>query len=105
MSMRGQKTITSIFPSAIETKPEQKGHRNVHQDRRDDALAARFYFHFHICRKRYDDCLLDMEQEFFITTLYIAQRLSTRGDYMKQLVRTEAKITDLKKLFPFYAWN
>lgn len=103
--MRGQQAITSNFPSAIDPKPEQKGHRNVHQDRRDDALAARFYYHFHICRVRYDDCLLLIEQEFFITTLYIAQRLSTRGDYMKKLVKMEAKTTDLKKLFPFYAWN
>jgi len=103
--MRGQQAITSNFPSAIEAKPDQKGHRNVHQDRRDDALAARFYYHFHIRRLRYDDCLLEIEKEFFITTLYIAQRLTDRADYMKKLVKMDAKVTDLKRLFPFYAWN
>ncbi len=103
--MRGYQVITSNFPTAVESKPEQKGHKSVHQDRRDDALAARFYYHFHILRKRYDDCLTDMEAELFLTPLYIAQRLATKGDYMKQLLRQEADRNALKKLFPFYSWN
>lgn len=103
--MRGAQAIAGIFPSAIDTKPEQKSHRNVFIDRRDDALAARFYFYFHIKRLRYDDCLLNMESEFFITSRVISERLVLRADYMKELINRETQAADLRKLFPFYAWN
>ena len=104
--MRGQQAITAIFPKAIEPKPEQKGHRNVHIDRRDDLLAARFYYYFHLKRWRYDDILSHMEyNEVFITTLVIAQRLTLRADYMKNLLEQNTSTNDLKKMFPAFAWN
>jgi hypothetical protein len=55
----------------------------VHIDRRDDALAARFYFYHHIIRKRYDDILLELEKEFFLTPNVIIQRLAQRTEYMR----------------------
>jgi hypothetical protein len=82
-SMRGTTALTSLFPSSIEAKSEQKGQRNVHIDRRDDALAARFYFYHHIIRKRYDDILLELEKEFFLTPNVIIQRLAQRTEYMR----------------------
>ena len=103
--MRGSNAILSLFPSPIETHPEQKGRRNVHLDRRDDALAARFYFYHHIVRIRYDDILLKLEQEFFITTNVVIQRLNTRTNYMKDLSKQGAQAAYLKKMFPFYVWN
>jgi hypothetical protein len=105
IKMRGQNAIISIFDTSIESKPEQKGQRNVHLDRRDDALAARFYFYHHIKRTRYDDILIRLETEFFIVPNVIIQRLALRTDYMKELSRKEANRRQLRKLFPFYAWN
>jgi hypothetical protein len=103
--MRGNQAFTSLFPTGIEPKPDQKGQRNVHLDRRDDALALRFYYYHHFERVRYDDILLKLEIEFFITPNVIAQRLNTRTDYMKELSRTQPKVTDLRKLLPFFHWN
>jgi len=103
--MRGQQAIIKIFPSQIKPKTEQKGHRNVHMSRRDDALAVRFYYYYQIVRKQYEDTLLALEVEFFITPDVIVQRLSARTEYMKELTRSEPKITDLKKMLPFYSWN
>lgn len=104
--MRGQQAITSLFPKAIDPKPEQKGHRNVHIDRRDDLLAARFYYYHHIKRMRYDDILYQLENhEVFITSLVIAQRLTLRADYMKYLLEQKTTTADLKRMFPAFAWN
>ena len=103
--MRGSNAVVSIFPVSIETKPEQKGRRNVHIDRRDDALATRFYFYHHIKRLRYDDILLKLEREFFITTNVIIQRLNERTEFMKQLSKDTPKRDCLKKMFPFFVWN
>jgi hypothetical protein len=103
--MRGNVALTSLFPSSVETRPDQKGQRSVHLDRRDDALAARFYFYHHIIRKRYDDILLELEKEFFLTPNVIIQRLNLRTEYMKELSRKEVKVNYLRRIFPFYVWN
>ena len=102
--MRGQHSLINNLPSSIEQKPEQKGQRNVHLDRRDDALAVRFYYYYHLLRIRYDDILLKLEMEFFITPNVIIQRLGTRNAFMKDLSKQEPKLNDLKKMLPFYSW-
>jgi hypothetical protein len=89
--MRGQLSLITALPSSIEPKPEQKGQRNVHLDRRDDALAIRFYFYYQL--------------EFFITPNVIIQRLNQRTDFMKELSGKNPKLADLKKMLPFYSWN
>lgn len=103
--MRGQNAILSTLPALIETRPEHKGQRNVHLDRRDDALAARFYYHCHIKRMRYEAALLELETEFFIVPNVIVQRLTLRTDYLKTLSSAKTEVGHLKKLYPFYAWN
>ena len=103
--MRGQQAILSLFPSAIEPKPEQKGQRNVHIDRRDDALAIRFYYYHHIKRMRFDDIFIALETEFFITPGVINQRLALRSDFMKVLGSKQPNINELRRMLPFYAWN
>lgn len=72
---------------------------------RGEALAARFYYHSHIKRLRYDDCLLNLEKEFFITNLYISQRLTARTELIKKLVDKKANKRGLKKQYPHYDWN
>ncbi|HVS92460.1 MAG TPA: hypothetical protein VHE59_10525 [Mucilaginibacter sp.] len=103
--MRGQKIIQSALQAPIEAKPLQKGHRNVHLDRRDDALAARFYYHYQIKEKRFERALLDLEAEFFIVPNVIIQRLALRKDYLKELGKKAISVKQLRELFPFYAWN
>ncbi|MBS1526711.1 MAG: hypothetical protein JST19_13725 [Bacteroidetes bacterium] len=103
--MRGQNAICSALPSLIKSNPNQKGHRNVHLERRDDALAARFYYHYQLKQKRYEAALLDLEAEFFIVPNVIIQRLALRTDYIKELSKKEIGVSQLRKLFPFYAWN
>lgn len=103
--MRGQNAILSVFKTPIESKPEQKGHRNVHLDRRDDALAARFYYHYQLKQKRYETALIDLETEFYIVPNVIIQRLALRTEYMKELGRKNTDIKRLRKMFPFFSWN
>lgn len=102
--LRGQQTIISFYPTSIEQKPQQKGHRSVHINRRDDVLTTRFYYYYHIRRIRYDDILLELEKEFFITPDVIVQRLRLTGPLAKQLLKTETRIEQLKKLYPWFNW-
>lgn len=102
--LRGQQSIVKVFPVSVIDKPENKGQKSVHISRRDEVLTARFYYYYHLKRMRYDDILLELEKEFFITPNVVVQRLSLTGDLAKQLVRDEATTTELKRQYPLFVW-
>ena len=103
--MRGQHTLySSIFPSAVVVEAPRKGQRNVHIDKRDEALACRYYYHAQILRRRYDDCLQHLELEFFITPSVIIQRLNDKQSLLKELVSKKTTVAELKKQYPYYVW-
>lgn len=103
--MRGVQAIVGLFPSSIESKSENKSQRNFYLEQRDDALAARFYYYFHIKRLRYDDCLLSMENEFYITSRVISERVLLKGDRLKDLVAKATTGKQLAKVYPHYKWD
>lgn len=71
---------------------------------RDEALACRYYYHAEIKRLRYDDCLGELEKEFFITASVIMLRLTISHSYLKGLVNEKATVNKLKKKYPFFSW-
>lgn len=103
--LRGHQSTNLIYPTSVQSNPERKGHRNVHIERRDEVLTARFYYYYHIKRQRYDDILLDLEKEFFITPDVVVQRLRLTGDIAKELLKKDTTTSDLKKLHPLYKWD
>ncbi|HTK22398.1 MAG TPA: hypothetical protein VL442_22930 [Mucilaginibacter sp.] len=103
--MRGQTSIINQLPISVTSNPANKGFRNVHLDKRDDALAARFYYYHHIKRMRYDDILLRLEKEFFITPGVITQRLQVRADFMKALSNNNTDANKLRREYPQFSWN
>lgn len=106
MLMRGQYSLfTSVFPSAIETNPDNQGRRNVLLDKRDECLVYRYYYYGEIKRKRYDDCLSDLEKEFFITAGVIAQRLQINIILLKKVTGQKANLINLKRKYPHFNWN
>jgi hypothetical protein len=102
--MRGKTTLyNDLIPTSLETIG-QKNQRNALIDDRDNALAHRYYYHAHLIRRRYDDCLSELSAEFFITPNVIVQRLSSRVDMIKSLVNQEATPSELRKKYPFFNW-
>ncbi|MBU1373841.1 MAG: hypothetical protein KJ712_06405 [Bacteroidetes bacterium] len=103
---RGQNSLfTSLFPSSIPVNPDNKGKRNSLIDKRDEALIFRYYYHAEIKRTRYDDCLTNLEKEFFITAGVITQRITLNVDTLKKIVAQKASAYQLKKKFPHFDWN
>ena len=104
--MRGHQTLyTDVFPSSVTVKEESISKRNVHRDKRDEVLACRYYYHAHLMRRRYDDCLLNLEQEFHITPPAIMQRLKEKQAFVKELVAQKATAARFRKLYPFFTWS
>ena len=104
---RGQQSLfTTLFPTSVtpSTDSDSKGER-LFIDKRDDAIAYRYYFYVQIKRLRYDDCLLHLESDFFIGSRSIVMRLDSRKDLLKGLIKQDAKVNVLKKEFPQFNWN
>lgn len=104
--MRGKNSLyDDLIPCSVSTELGQKSRRNSFIEERDDALAYRYYFHAHICRFRYDDCLLHLSREFFLSHNVIIQRLSGRTNLLKSLVAANVQPAELRKMYPHFNWT
>ncbi|WP_145859065.1 hypothetical protein [Pedobacter suwonensis] len=101
--IRGSQTLTSIFPPAPEAK--NKGKRNVYALDRDTCMSYRFYYYYHLERKRFDDAILDMEKEFFISGRTIADRLTENNELLKDIALNAPSRKQLKQRYPHFNWN
>ncbi len=103
--MRGQQSIYSdVFPPSIEVIPEPKANQGNLRNERDIAMACRYYYHAQIKRRRYDDCLMYLEIEFYLTATSIVGRLNESQKYIKELVSNKTTVSSLKERYPFFTW-
>ena len=79
--------------------------RGTFTSERDDALASRFYFHVVLCRKPYEDCLYELNKEFFLSPNVISQKLLQRSEYVKELAAIETSVTELRKQYANFNWT
>lgn len=68
-------------------------------------MVHRYYYHAHICRKRFDDCLLDLSREFFLSHNVITQRLLKKDEDIKCLILEDVQPQDLRRKYPYFVWN
>lgn len=98
--MRGRKALfQDVFPTSVKVTG-----RAAMLQKRDTAMTYRFYYHAHLQRLRYDDCLMRLSEEFFLTPDVIVQRLQSQSDLLKDLVAKNYSPADLRKLLPHFSW-
>lgn len=103
--MRGENALyNDIIPNSI-TPVGQKSKRNAFIEERDDALAHRYYYYANLCRFRYDDCLVNLSKEFFLSHNVIIQRLGRRTDTIKRLVSENVGHLELRRLYGYFSWG
>lgn len=103
--IRGSQTLTAIFPKSIKPEAKNKGNKGIYTDERDACLAYRFYFYYHIARKRLDDAVADMEKEFFISSTTIIGRLTDNDLLLKDIAANAPTRSQLRKRYPHFNWN
>lgn len=103
--MVGQQALfTTIFPSKIEKDASRRGVCNIGTTRRDEALTYRYYYYIEIKRIRYDDVLVLLERDFYITPSNVVLRLTLLHEFLKGIIDKKPTVNKLKKMFPTYAW-
>ncbi len=100
--MRGRKTL---YQDLFIDKPTPSGDgKRLYLDRRDEALAHRYYFYANIVGYSYEACLLRLEEEFYLSSRAIIQRLDQNMDVLKSLIKTAPKLSEIKQKYPYYTW-
>ncbi|TZF81806.1 hypothetical protein FW774_17265 [Pedobacter sp. BS3] len=102
--IRGSQTLTAIFPAAFTPDSSRKGKKSVFTAERDTCLAYRFYYYYHIARKRFDDAIAIMEKEFFIAGTTIIARLTENDALLKDIKQNNPDRAALRKRYPHFNW-
>lgn len=107
--MRGERTLFGDLFAQTETietvEKKQQRPRNYFQPERNTALVYRYYFHAELNRKRYDDCLIELEKEFYLTTPRIIVILTECNNMLKSVITQKPSIKELEQMLPHFNWR
>ena len=96
--MKGQRTL---FDNLIMQgkRSIKKGRSEQLISRRDELLMIRYFYHTEVKRLRFDDVLKVLsEEEFFIETQTILNRLTCLTDRMKERFDNKPSLAKIKEL-------
>lgn len=102
---RGKQKLYNPIVATSLPEPGQNHKRNTGIDGRRDAMAHRYYFHATINRFRYDDCLINLSEEFYLQPNTIVSELELRFELISQLVKEKVSVNELRRRYPYFSWN
>jgi hypothetical protein len=99
----GQQFANTILGDDLK-KGTVKHQKGVFTSERNYAIACRFYFHFQIRGLRYDRALGELNKEFWLSELRLAQLIMQEGKSLEALKAAQADTKILQKKFPHFSW-
>lgn len=105
MTRGKQKLHSNLIASSIPEHLGKKSQRNAELERRRDVMACRYYYYAVVKRQLYEDCLMDLYREFFITPNTIVNELMKREEKISELIELKTPPSDLKKVYPWFNWS
>ncbi|MBD1385735.1 hypothetical protein IDJ75_10635 [Mucilaginibacter rigui] len=100
--IRGSQTLTVIF---TDEEPKTRKVNGALLDDRDMAMAYRFYYHFNIIRRRFDDVPDILEKEFYISATTVVKKLTENSDMLKDIKDNSPGREQLKQMYPHFNWS
>ncbi|HVI47826.1 MAG TPA: hypothetical protein VM802_23355 [Chitinophaga sp.] len=75
--------------------------------KRDERLVYRHYYYLRICKKRYDEIMKILSEEFDLSEYTIIERLQLERNFklLKQIMTQQPGSAELKKLYPWMVWK
>ncbi len=101
--MLGQKTLYDAYLNP--STESSKGRSAVLVGQRNHLLSARFYYHMHYCRLRFDDILHHLQREFFLSEQRIVDVLKENQTILDNYMEEKPEIKQLKKEFSWFVWD
>jgi len=82
-----------------------KTSRQEHVRRRNLEMIARYYYWTEIRRRRFDDVIRILSEEFHVEDRTISNALLDLGDYLNGLYRDKRDVKDFRKEYPGRNWE
>lgn len=101
---KGKQLLYNTLVENSLTTTGEKHQRNTGIEDRRDVMAHRYYFYANINRLRYDDCLLNLQKEFFLQPDTIVVELKLRLDLINQLIYDQITTAELRKKYNWFNW-
>jgi hypothetical protein len=106
--MRGRDLFNDLIqpdqPDVTVKENKRKGRSSDLITKRDAKLIARYYYHAIFLRKRYDDVLSSLEEEFDISIGTIPQVIEKNATGIQQIKNEKPGKKDLMAKWPFFVW-
>lgn len=82
-----------------------KTSRQEHVYRRNREMIARYYYWTEIRRRRFDDVMCILSEEFHVEDRTISNALLDLSEYLDGLYKEKKEIKELKKEYPGRCWE
>lgn len=104
--MRGQRSLyNKLFPEPVLERKNENRPRNYFQPERNEAVVYRFYFYATIHNLKYEQCLEQLEQEFYLTSSRIIKVLTDSNSMLNRVQHEAPTIKQLEQKFPHLVWR
>ncbi|WP_147323548.1 hypothetical protein [Chitinophaga silvatica] len=101
-----------LFSQLLPTNGQDVGRRTPGRSKellrkRDERMVYRHYYYLRICKKRYDEIIQMLSEEFDISGHTIIERLQIdiNLQLLKQLATLQPDLNDLRKIYPWLVWK
>jgi len=82
----------------------RKGRSEARISRRDEKLAARFYYYAEILKLNYSSIMSKLSEEFDIDETVVSARLKEKQIVLDKLFKDKPSVRLLRRQYPFYCW-
>jgi hypothetical protein len=103
--MRGQKTFNDIIRDSGLSGTGRKGRNNTLLSKRNECLAARYYYYGHFKNKCYEDIMRLLMNEFFISPNTIVFLIQDQEEQLQTLKKKAPVLYFFQHNWPHLKWQ
>lgn len=90
-------------PDIVSDKNKSSRQERVHKRNRE--IIARYYYWTEVRRRRFDDVMWILTDEFYVEERTISNALLDFSDYLDELYKDKKDIRELRKDYPSRSWD
>jgi len=102
--MRGKQLLKQLHPSAPAPEQNGKGRSSRLLQLRDKCLLARYFYYSHFKKRRFEEILQAIVDEFFLSHERIVDIIAANVQDITQLKEQQTTLTQLKHQWPQFKW-
>jgi hypothetical protein len=102
--MRGQRIFNEIVAEGGISKTLHKGRNNSLVHKRNECLAARYYYYAIMKHKCYEDVLRQLMTEFYLSPITVAHIIQCNTDDIHELKLKKPTLYYFKNRWPHLKW-